>query len=135
MSIEHIQSQVSDPFSYLYPSEFIRLTTYRKNGVAVPTTVWLAPDQNKLYVMTPSTTGKLKRIRNNGRALLAPSNASGKVLGEPVEAEAHELPLSEYSRAAAALTRKYGFLYRVFTFFLNVRKTKRTYIEIALHSI
>ena len=81
--------------------------------------------------MTPSTTGKIKRIRNNGRVLLAPCNARGKVLGEPVEAQAHELPVSEYSRAAAALARKYGFLHRVFTFFQNVRKVKRTFIEIA----
>lgn len=124
-----------DTFANLRRYQYAQLTTFRKDGNAVSTPVWFAPDQNKLYVMTPSTTGKIKRIRNNGRVLLAPSNASGKVLGEPVEAEAHELPLSEYSRAAAALTRKYGFLYRVFTFFLNVRKTKRTYIEIALHSI
>lgn len=63
MSIEHTQaqSQVSDPFSYLYSAEFIRLTTYRKNEVAVATAVWFANDNGKLYVTTMSTAGKIKR--------------------------------------------------------------------------
>lgn len=125
------QDTTGDTFANLRSYQYAQLTTFRKDGNAVSTPVWFAPDQGKLYVMTPSTTGKIKRIRNNGRVLLAPCTASGKLLGEPVEAQAHELPTSENSRALAALTRKYGFLYRVFTFFQNARKVKRTFIEIA----
>lgn len=120
-----------DTFANLRRYQYALLTTFRKDGRAVPTIVWFAPDQDKLYVMTPSTTGKIKRIRNNGRVVLAPCNARGKVLGEPVEAQAHELSVNEYSRAVAALARKYGFLHRVAIFFQNVRKVKRTFIEIA----
>ncbi|HEU0002775.1 MAG TPA: PPOX class F420-dependent oxidoreductase [Ktedonobacteraceae bacterium] len=120
-----------DTFANLCRYQYALLTTFRKDGRAVPTIVWFAPDQDKLYVMTPSTTGKIKRIRNNGRVVLAPCNARGKVLGEPVEAQAHELSVNEYSRAVAALARKYGFLHRVAIFFQNVRKVKRTFIEIA----
>nr|HET6901018.1 PPOX class F420-dependent oxidoreductase [Ktedonobacteraceae bacterium] len=120
-----------DTFTNLCRYQYALLTTFRKDGRAVPTIVWFAPDQDKLYVMTPSTTGKIKRIRNNGRVVLAPCNARGKVLGEPVEAQAHELSVNEYSRAVAALARKYGFLHRVAIFFQNVRKVKRTFIEIA----
>ena len=120
-----------DTFANLRRYQYALLTTFRKDGGAVPTIVWFANDNGKLYVMTPSTTGKIKRIRNNGRVVLAPCNARGKVLGEPVEAQAHELPVSAYSRAAAALAHKYGFLYRVANFFQKVRKVKRIYIEIA----
>jgi len=124
-------TSAQDTFANLRRYQYAQLTTFRKDGRAVPTIVWFANDNGKLYVMTPSTTGKVKRIRNNGRVLLAPCTSSGKVLGESVEAQAHELPVSESSRAAAALARKYGFLYRVFTFFQTVRKVKRTFIEIA----
>ncbi len=127
------QGTTGDIFANLRRYQYAQLTTFRKDGTAVPTPIWFAPDEDKLYVMTPASTGKIKRIRNNGRVLLAPCTASGKVVGEPVEAQAHELPTSENSRALAALTRKYGFLYRVFTFFQNMRKMERTYIEIAEH--
>ena len=125
------QNTSGDTFANLRRYQYIRLTTFRKSGMAVSTIVWFANDNGKLYVMTPSTTGKLKRIRNNGHVVLTPCNALSKVLGESVEAQAHELPVSAYSHASAALARKYGFLYRVAIFLQNVRKVKRIYIEIA----
>ncbi len=125
------QDTKGDTFANLRRYQYALLTTFRKDGRAVPTIVWFAPDQDKLYVMTPSTTGKIKRVRNNGRVVLAPCNARGKILGEPVEARAYELPVSESSHAAAALARKYGFLHRVATFLQKVGKVKRIYIEIA----
>ncbi|MGI9058461.1 MAG: PPOX class F420-dependent oxidoreductase [Ktedonobacteraceae bacterium] len=111
MSIEHTQaqSQVSDPFSYLYPHEFIRLTTFRKNGVAVSTAVWFANDNGKLYVTTTSTAGKIQRIRNSGRVLVAPCDRTGQVLaGKEIEAQAHELSVEEHEHAFATLSKKYG---------------------------
>lgn len=124
------QEKTSDPFSNLYQHKYIQLTTFRKDGTAVPTPVWFAADQGRLYVMTINVAGKVKRIRNNGRALLIPCDVRGNVSGEQVEAQAHELPASDYEHAVSVLTNKYGFLYRVFTLFQNIRKLSRTYIEI-----
>jgi general stress protein 26 len=45
--------------------KYISLTTFRKNGVGVPTPVWFGENGDKLYVMTRSDMGKVKRIRNN----------------------------------------------------------------------
>ena len=81
MTVENTQSHAGDPFAYLYPYDFALLTTFRKNGDAVPTTMWFAHDQGKLYMVTSATVGKIKRIRNNGRVLLAPCDVGGKVLG------------------------------------------------------
>jgi len=111
VSIEHAeaQSQISDPFSYLYPHEFIRLTTFRKNGVAVSTAVWFANDNGKLYVTTTSTAGKIKRIRNSSRVLVAPCDRTGQILaGKEIEAQAHELSVAEHKHAFATLSKKYG---------------------------
>ena len=115
MTIENTQteSQTSDLFTYLYPYEFALLTTFRKNGLAVPTTMWFAHNQGKLYMVTSATVGKIKRIRNNGRVLLAPCDVRGKVLGEQIEAYAHELPPAQHEYANTLLASKYGEQYEM----------------------
>ncbi|HEY6543256.1 MAG TPA: PPOX class F420-dependent oxidoreductase [Ktedonobacteraceae bacterium] len=82
------QAQQSDPFASLYPYKYVQLTTYRKTGVGVPTPVGFASQAGKIYVMTPGTASKLKRIRNNGRVTLAPCKRKGEVLGESIEGQA-----------------------------------------------
>ena len=115
MTVENTQthSQTSDPFTYLYPYEFALLTTFRKNGLAVPTAMWFAHDQGKLYMVTSATVGKIKRIRNNGRVLVAPCDVRGKVLGEQIEAYAYELPSAQHEYANTLLASKYGEQYEM----------------------
>ncbi len=124
------KTEAGNPFATLLSHQFVQLTTFRKSGVAVPTTVWFAPDAGKLYVMTTANTGKIKRIRNNGRVLLAPSDRSGKVFGPALEGSARELPASEHEHASAVLARKYGFMYRVYMLFGKLSKVTRVFIEI-----
>jgi uncharacterized protein len=107
------QSQAGDLFTYLYPYEFALLTTFRKNGVAVPTAMWFAHDQGNLYMVTSATVGKIKRIRNNGRVLIAPCDVRGKVLGTQIEAYAHELPPAQHEYANTLLASKYGEQYEM----------------------
>ena len=115
MTVENTptQSHTGDPFAYLYPYEFALLTTFRKNGLAVPTTMWFAHNQGKLYMVTSATVGKIKRIRNNGRVLLAPCDVRGKVLGEQIEAYAHEVPPAQHEYANTLLASKYGEQYEM----------------------
>ena len=121
MTIENIENteahsqgdQISDPFSYLYPYEFVLLTTFRKKGVGVPTAMWFAHDHGKLYMVTGKTAGKIKRISNNGRVLLAPCTAGGRVLGKQVEGYARELPPAQHEYANALLASKYGEEYEM----------------------
>ena len=40
--------------------KYVSLATFRKNGVAVHTPVWFAEEDDKLYVMTRSDSGKLQ---------------------------------------------------------------------------
>ena len=107
------ESALSDPFAYLYPEQFVVLTSYRKDGTPMPTTVWFANENGHIYVTTGSTAGKIKRIRNNGRVQLAPSDRMGNVHGDTVEARAQEVPASEYERVNAVLARKYKEQYDV----------------------
>src|SRR6266436_4687139 len=56
----------------IHGQRYISLATFRKNGAAVYTPIWFAEDNNKLYFMTSSKTGKYKRIRNNPQVKIAP---------------------------------------------------------------
>ena len=87
--------------------KYISLTTFRKNGVAVPTPVWFGEQESKLYVMTRSDMGKTKRIRNNPQVRIAPCTIRGKVTGPEFAATARILPPEEHQRARQTLNRKY----------------------------
>ncbi len=61
--------------------KYVSLVTFRKNGVAVPTPVWFAERDGKLYVKTRNDSGKYKRIRNNPKVKIAPCNMRGTITG------------------------------------------------------
>ena len=86
---------------------YISLTTFRKNGAAVPTPVWFAELDGKLYVQTPSDSGKCKRIRNNPRVRVAPCTIRGKITGPEFAATARILPVEDWPRPRAAIHKKY----------------------------
>jgi hypothetical protein len=114
-------------FAPLLKENYTRLTTFRKNGIAIATPMWFAENAGVIYMYTGATSGKVKRIRNSGRVTLAPCTASGKVTGVEVEAHARIVSGSqEISRAEAALAKKYGIrrrlLYFVFSLMSIVRR-------------
>jgi len=87
--------------------KYISLTTVRKNGAKVATPVWFGEDGDKLYVMTRSTMGKVKRIRNNPLVEVAPCTMSGRLTGDKLFAHARILPPEEHAQARQAINRKY----------------------------
>ena len=60
---------------------FLNLTTFRKSGVPVLTTVLFALANDKIYVWTPKDSGKVKRIRNDDSVQIAPSTRRSRPLG------------------------------------------------------
>jgi PPOX class probable F420-dependent enzyme len=58
--------------------------------------------------------GKIRRIRNNGRVLVAPCDSRGKPKGEGVEAAARILPADEEERAEAAIQANFGLGRRMY---------------------
>ncbi len=127
-------SQANAAFESLASHQFIQLKTFRKSGVAVATTMWFALHDGKLYVNTGASTGKMKRIRNNGHVQFTPCSRFGTVLGDGTELEgqARELAAGEARIARDLLIKKYGLPFRIFLLFGNMRKTSRVFIEIAL---
>ena len=87
--------------------KYISLTTFRKNGVGVATPIWFGEEDGKLYVMTRSDMGKMKRLRNNPQAKVAPCTILGKVTGAEFAATARVLLPEEQTRARQTINRKY----------------------------
>jgi len=89
-------------------AKYVLLTTFRKDGRAVPTPLWVVPHDDGLAVWTPVGSGKLKRIRRNSRVTVAPCTFRGMPTGETVEAKARIGNRAETDRVRKALGRKYG---------------------------
>jgi PPOX class probable F420-dependent enzyme len=116
-------------FAALKRNQFINLTTYRKNGVRVTSPVGFALENGKIYGMSQTQAGKIKRMRINPKVAIAPSTMSGKPLGEELEARARLLGPEEYKLAETALKRKYGLQLAIFSLFM--KKTEHVFWELS----
>jgi PPOX class probable F420-dependent enzyme len=107
-------------------SNYINLTTYRKDGTAVATPVWAVLNGDELVVVTETDTWKVKRIRNNGHVLVTVANIRGKVAPGAASAEgtARLLDAAETETARTLLARKY-LLSRVGNWFAKVLRMRR----------
>lgn len=100
----------SDDLSALASARYIRLTTFRRDGRAVPTVVWFVCDGERILVWTGVHSGKVKRIRNNPRVTIACCERTGTVTGESWNAIAETLPGYDGQRAMRLLNKKYGIV-------------------------
>jgi len=105
---------IENELAPLENEKYINLTTFRKNGKAVPTAVWFITQNGRLYVHTGSQTGKAKRLRANGRAQVAVSDARGNPKGEFIPAAGQQVNNAELvKKIEAAFRQKYGLQYLV----------------------
>jgi PPOX class probable F420-dependent enzyme len=101
-------------FIALEDEQYISLTTWRKNGVAIATPVWFAAQGDRIYLYTDASAGKVKRIRANARVTVAPCTSRGDVTGPTIIATARIVTdPAEQRQAIAALARKYRLRFRL----------------------
>ena len=106
----------------LAAERYVVLTTFRKDGRAVPTPIWVAGDGGELMLWSERKAGKVKRIRNSGRVEVQACDVRGKKThGAVASGQARLLDLSESERVRRAITRKYGIVGRVTMFFSKLR--------------
>ena len=117
-------------FEALDGYDHLTLTTFRADGEAVTTTVWFLLTGGHVYVTTPPRSGKVKRIRNDPRVVLAPSSAWGKPLGASVEGIARILEDGQApEHAERSLRKKYRLGLALFRL-LGRREIGRITLEI-----
>jgi PPOX class probable F420-dependent enzyme len=111
----------------------IMLTTFRKNGKAVPTPVWYGRTGNHLYVFSLAKAGKVKRIRSSQHVQIAACTGIGRLTGPTMEASARILPKDEEIIARRALRRKHPIAFRFSEVFANgLLRRKWAFLEITL---
>jgi hypothetical protein len=106
------------------------LVTYRRDGTPVPTPVWAAAADGRLYVRSERASGKVKRLRNDRRLLVAPCTVRGKPLGMPLEATAKVLAPEQEPHAERALARRYGLGRALFEGTMDVLRVDMCFLEI-----
>jgi hypothetical protein len=111
---------------------FIALTTFRKTGAPVVTPVWFVLRDKKVVVFTGRSSGKVKRLRNNPRVELAPSDFNGKPLGATITGKARFIPENEWPENEQVFKKKYKAQFSFFGFLGRMRgNEERVYLEIS----
>lgn len=105
--------RIDTALSQLAAGNYLLLTTFRRDGTAVPTPVWVMRDGRALAVWSAADTGKVKRIRNGGRVTVTPCDWRGKPLGAAIPGLAEVLTPDASAHFPALMTRKYGLVARV----------------------
>lgn len=127
---------IGGTFQALRTSKYTLLITFRRNGDPVPSPVWAAVDgDGRLYLLTEKDSGKVKRIRNNPKVILAPATLRGKPKGPPVAGSSRVLPPEEWAHAEETLARFYGFGRRLYTVFFSTPEASRAYVEVSPSSM
>ena len=91
-------------------AQYLLLTTFRRDGRAVPTPLWVARDGDALVVWTPAGSGKVKRLRNRADVTVAPCTFRGEPTGPAVAGTATVLDPAASRTGKALIRRKYGVM-------------------------
>ena len=111
---EHREQGLGEPARRLGRCRYVSLASFRRDGRAVETPVWVAEQDGRLYVFTEARAGKVKRLRRDPRLRLAPCNAWGALRGDACSGRARIVDDAPTEALAyRALVDKYGWQMRL----------------------
>ena len=123
---------IDGDFESLRGEAYAVLVTFRRSGEAMPSPIWFGlDDAGNAYVKTRHDVGKVKRLRNDSRVLIAPSNARGKPTGPAIKGTGRLLPQSEWAHAEEAIEAAYGTARKMSERVLGGPEELAAYIEIS----
>jgi len=125
-------------FAAFRDHKYLSLETFKKSGEGVKTPVWFAADPARdlagdgatIYIYTIGNTGKVKRIRNNGRVKIAPCTMRGELLGEWAGARAEIVTGEEATSGMELLNKKYFPWKQLLGFFALLSRRERVVMRI-----
>jgi PPOX class probable F420-dependent enzyme len=122
---------IDGDFESLRGHRYAVVVTFRRDGDAVPSPVWFGVDETgKAYLKTRHDAGKVKRLRNDSRALIARSNMRGKPTEPAIRGTGRVLPKDEWAHAEETLADAYGTGRRISERVLGGPEELGGYIEI-----
>jgi PPOX class probable F420-dependent enzyme len=104
---------MSTPLDTIGDASYALVTSYRKDGRAVPTPVWVVRDGDALAIWTTTNAGKVKRIRRDGSVLIGPCDVRGRPTGDQVPGAAVIMDAAGTARVRTLLKQKYGIFGRI----------------------
>lgn len=112
--------------------KYVLVTTFRRSGVGVPTPLWVVRDGAELIIWTPVGSGKVKRIRNNGRVEVAECDFRGNPRGATVTGTARVLDAEGTERTRRLIRGKYGISGWLTLLGSTIRRGKRGTVGVAI---
>jgi PPOX class probable F420-dependent enzyme len=91
------------------------LVTYKKSGEAVPSPLWFATGNGRVYFQTGATSSKVKRIARNPEVRVAPATSRGRPLAAPFAGTARVVSRDEEAEAERWLQSNYGLGRRLYS--------------------
>jgi len=116
----------------LAAGHYLSLTTFRRDGTAVSTPVWLARDGDRLCVITDAGSGKAKRLRHTSRVELAPCTGRGAETGPRAHGEAVLTDEAGTTHVRSQVAARYGLQFRAFDLLGRLRSRGRSREEIGI---
>lgn len=112
---------------------YLNIETFRKSGLGVKTPVWFVQDGGAVFVRTEANSGKVKRVRNNGRVNIAPCKMDGALLGDWLPATAREIKDDATDQKVNRLLgQKYGLIKKIIGLAAIFQRRKSTILEVKL---
>lgn len=105
-------------FAIMSQHRYVLFSTFRKDGTAVGTAVWIAPfGTNQACFTTGGNSGKVKRLRNNSQITLQQCDVRGRVTaGSPIiQATARVVTGEQCKPVDVAMLAKYKIQFRLLT--------------------
>jgi len=120
-------------FEKLAKSRYVNLETYRKDGSAVQTPVWVAGEGGELVVFTNGDSYKVKRLRHNPKLRIAECGVRGALKGPWHEAIGHVVhDEDEKQSAIQAIRDKYGWQMTLVDIGARLGGTKKNWVVLAI---
>jgi PPOX class probable F420-dependent enzyme len=91
----------------VFGGKYLSITSFKRDRSGVATPVWFVQEDGQLLVQTDATSGKVKRIRRHPQVLVAPCTATGRLLADPLPAQAELLGDPEVGRVERLMAAKY----------------------------
>jgi PPOX class probable F420-dependent enzyme len=124
------EAPTASDLSALEGHKYCLVTTYKRDGEAVPTPLWFGLADGKAYFRTYADAVKIKRIRNNPEVLIGPCDPRGKPKGPMAKASARVVSEQEKPRAEEIVQSNYGLMRRIYKSGYSGR-VEDVYVEVA----
>ena len=111
----------------LTDQKYISLETYKKDKTSVRTPVWFVIDNDRIYITTKESTGKVKRLRNNQNVRIAICSMKGQIKNEWVNGTAKIIVGDNAEKIIKLRKKKYGFSARLISVFTSQKGSNVVY--------